>query len=256
MRITMVGHSTVLIEVGGIRILTDPYFGSWGNPAYARREPPAATREALRDVDLVLLSHNHWDHRDDRFLRSLPARTPVLAPARSTWLTRIHGGRSVIGMTAWQQRPVGALTITAVPAVHMAVTIGFVIQGGERTAYFAGDTYHSRLMARIGEQLRPDVALIPVTTYRIPMTMGEKGALRAVRDLRPAVVIPIHLGLEPRLPWLRTGDSPEGFARRVREAGLPTRVAVLRPGETWRAEPVPTTTDASEEAGQPALVSD
>ncbi|HSD66458.1 MAG TPA: MBL fold metallo-hydrolase [Vicinamibacteria bacterium] len=254
MRITMVGHSTVLIEVAGTRILTDPYFGSWGNPAYARREPPAATREALREVDLVLLSHNHWDHRDDRFFRSLPARTPVLAPGRSAWLTRIHGGRRVIGMTAWQQRPVGALTITAVPAVHMAATIGFVIQGGDRTAYFAGDTYHSRFMARIGEHFRPHVALIPVTTYRIPMTMGEKGALRAVRDLRPAVVIPIHLGLEPRLPWLRTGESPEGFARRVREAGLPTRVAALRPGETWRAEPAPTAADAAEEALPPAPV--
>lgn len=57
MKVTMVGHSAVLIEAAGTRILTDPYFGSWGNPAYARREPPAFTRESLRDVDLVLLSH-------------------------------------------------------------------------------------------------------------------------------------------------------------------------------------------------------
>ena len=62
MRITMIGHSTVLIEAGGMKILTDPYFGTWGNPAYKRLAPPARKREELRDVDLVLVSHNHWDH--------------------------------------------------------------------------------------------------------------------------------------------------------------------------------------------------
>lgn len=233
MKITMVGHSTVLIEAAGTRILTDPYFGSWGNPAYARREPPAFQREALRDVDLVLLSHNHWDHRDDRFFRMLPPETPVLAPRRAAWMSRLHGARTVEGLRPWQERRFPSLTVTAVPAVHMTATIGFVVHGGARAVYFAGDTYYGRWMARIGGQLRPEIALIPVAAYRIPMTMGERGALRAVRDLRPAVVIPIHLGLQPRLPVLRTGESPGGFERRVREAGLQARVVVLRPGETW-----------------------
>lgn len=234
MKITMVGHSTVLIEAAGMRIVTDPYFGTWGNPAYARIEPPAFTREAFRDVDLVLLSHNHWDHRDDRFFRVLSARTPVLAPARSAWLTRLHGARSVTGMRAWQARRVGALTVTAVPAVHTAATIGFVVEGAERPLYFSGDTYYNGSMTKIGERFRPGVALMPVTTYRIPMTMGERGALRAVRALRPSLVIPIHLGLTPRLPWLRRRESPEGFARRVSEAGLATSVVILPPAATWR----------------------
>jgi N-acyl-phosphatidylethanolamine-hydrolysing phospholipase D len=256
MKITMIGHSTVLIETAGMRVLTDPYFGPRGNPAYARREPPALARDALRDVDLVLLSHNHWDHRDDRFFRALAARTPVVAPARSAWLTRLHGARLVEGMRPWQARPFGSLTITAVPAVHMATTIGFVIQDPAQSVYFSGDTYYNRGMARIGEQLHPDVALIPVATYRIPMTMGEKGALRAVRDLGSAVVIPIHLGLEPRLPWLRTGHSAEGFARRVREAGLPTQVVHLRAGATWQAEPAALTQGSLEVERVPALVGD
>ncbi|MCJ7629186.1 MAG: MBL fold metallo-hydrolase [Longimicrobiales bacterium] len=58
MSITMVGHSTVLIVTGGLRILTDPYFGTRGNPAYARLRPPAMTREEVGPVDVVLLSHN------------------------------------------------------------------------------------------------------------------------------------------------------------------------------------------------------
>jgi L-ascorbate metabolism protein UlaG (beta-lactamase superfamily) len=244
MTITMVGHSTVLIEIAGTRVLTDPYFGTWGNPAYARREPPAFTREALRDVDLVLLSHNHWDHRDDRFFRLLPRRTPVLVPGRAAWVTRLHGARSAEGLQPWQERRFGELTITAVPARHVATTIGFVIRNRDGGVYFSGDTYYGRWMARIGEQLRPDVALIPVTAYRIPMTMGERGALRAVTDLKPKLVIPIHMGLQPRLPLLRTSGSPGGFARRVREAGLPIRVVVLRPGETWSGEARQTQPDA------------
>ena len=64
----MIGHSTVLIEIAGLRILTDPFFGE-GNLAYRRLCAPARTREELRDVDLVLLSHHHFDHVDGRFLR-------------------------------------------------------------------------------------------------------------------------------------------------------------------------------------------
>src|SRR5271157_6020805 len=79
MKITMIGHSTVLIEAAGKRVLTDPYFGLRGNPAYARVRPPARSREELTDVDLVLISHNHWDHTDRKFLRMLPPSAPVFA---------------------------------------------------------------------------------------------------------------------------------------------------------------------------------
>jgi L-ascorbate metabolism protein UlaG (beta-lactamase superfamily) len=235
-RITMIGHSTVLIEAEGRRVLTDPYFGLWGNPAYRRLSPPALPREKLRDVDLVLLSHNHWDHVDTRFLRSLAPGTPVVAPRRSRWLTRLRGAGHVVGMRPWEERRFESLAVTAVPARHIAATIGFVVGSGEGRIYFAGDTYHGAFMGRIGERFRLEAALIPVTTFRIPMTMGEKGALQAVRDLKPRVVIPIHLGLRPRSPLLRTGHSPEGFRRRVAEAALRTEVVMLREGESWRRE--------------------
>jgi L-ascorbate metabolism protein UlaG (beta-lactamase superfamily) len=88
-------------------------------------------------------------------------------------------------------------------------------------------------MERIGRELRPDVALIPVTTFRIPMTMGETQAVEAVRRLAPWVVIPIHLGIVPRLPLMRTSDSPEGFRERARQAGLSTEIVILQEGESW-----------------------
>ena len=80
MRIIMVGHCTVLIETDGKRILTDPYLDWQGNWAYERLVPPAQTREDLKDVDLVLVSHRHWDHTDGEYFRRLPEEVPVVVP--------------------------------------------------------------------------------------------------------------------------------------------------------------------------------
>jgi L-ascorbate metabolism protein UlaG (beta-lactamase superfamily) len=233
MQITLIGHSTTLIETGGQRILTDPYFGTWGNPAYARLEPPAQTRDTLLDVDLVLLSHHHWDHVDTKFFRALPGDVPVLAPNKTKWLTRLLGAKNVIGINAWERRQYDAVKITAVPALHIDITIGFVIESEDKVIYFAGDTYYRPFMKDIGGKFQIDVALMPVTTYRIPMTMGEKGAVCAVQDLSPKVVIPIHLGVQPRSPLLRTNHTPEGFESRLRDAGLTAKVVVLGEGDKW-----------------------
>jgi L-ascorbate metabolism protein UlaG (beta-lactamase superfamily) len=232
MRITMIGHSTVLIEAAGARILTDPWFAFHGNPAYKRLQPPAMRREDLRNVDLVLISHNHWDHTDRRFLRMLDPGVPAAAPASRAWLTRLKGAKNVIGLRPWEKRRFGEVEITAVPARHIAVTVGFLIEAESKRVYFAGDTYFGEFMAKTGQEMRPDVALMPVTTYRIPMTMGESAALRAVRALRPATVIPIHCGLAPRSPLLRTRQTPERFGELVRAAGLPVEIVVLREGES------------------------
>jgi L-ascorbate metabolism protein UlaG (beta-lactamase superfamily) len=236
MRITMIGHSTVLIEAAGVRLVTDPYFGTRGHLAYRRPVAPALTREEMPEVDVVLLSHLHWDHVDRRYLRSLPSSTPVLAPAAVGWLARLHGAQRVVGLKPWASTTVGCLKITAVPALHAAVTVGFVVEGGRGTLYFAGDTYRRPFMRRIGSTFRLDLALMPVTTFRIPLTMGERSAVEAARDLRARVVIPIHLGVRPRSPLLRTRQSAEGFARRLASSGVQAEVVVLEPGDTWSME--------------------
>jgi L-ascorbate metabolism protein UlaG (beta-lactamase superfamily) len=233
MSITLVGHSTVLIETGGLRILTDPYFGTWGNPAYARVRPPGLTREEVGPLDVVLVSHNHWDHTDRRFLRSMDPGIPVLAPSRAAWVTRLKGARNVVGIKPWTSWTIGKLEVHAVPALHMATSVGYVIRGDGKTIYFAGDTYHRPFMREIRSRFRPDVALMPVTTYRIPMTMGEKGAVKAAVALGVSVVIPIHLALQPRSPLLRTRETPEGFARRMAEVQPSTQVVLLGEGESW-----------------------
>ncbi len=228
----MIGHSTVLVETDGQKILTDPYFGTLGNPAFKRLAPPAMKREDVGDVTLVLVSHNHWDHTDGPFLRGLGKDVRVLAPARAAWLTRLRGARHAEGVRPWEARRFGDVTITAVPAVHVAATVGYVIEAEGKRVYFAGDTYHRPFMKEIGRRFSLDAALMPVTTFRAPMTMGEKGAVQAVRALGPSVVIPIHLGIAPRLPPLRTGQSVESFMRRLAEAGLEAKVVPLAEGES------------------------
>lgn len=237
MSITIVGHSTVLVETEGMRILTDPFFGRWGNPAYARVRPPAMTAEELRSVDLVLVSHNHWDHTDRPYFRSLNPAIPVLAPRRAAWVTRLKGARNTVGMKPWARWVAGEIEVHATPALHLCTSIGYVVRGGGRTIYFAGDTYHRPFMTEIRRRFQPEVALMPVTTYRIPMTMGEKSAVKATVDLGVSVVVPIHLALQPRSPLLRTRQSPDGFARRLGEVHPSTQVVILKDGERWDATP-------------------
>lgn len=239
MRIRLIGHSTVLLEMGGVRLLTDPFFGTWGNPAYARVTPPALSRTEVGPVDAVLLSHNHWDHTDRTYFRSLSASVPVIAPRRSRWVTRLKGARAVVGVRPWEALSVGDVRVTAVPALHMATTVGFVVEAPDGVAYFAGDTYHRPFMREVGARFRLDVALMPVTTYRIPMTMGERGAVQAVRDLRVPCVIPIHLGLQPRSPLLRTRQTPEGFSAWLAREGVAVEVVVLKAGDEWVHGPAP-----------------
>jgi L-ascorbate metabolism protein UlaG (beta-lactamase superfamily) len=235
MKVTMIGHSTVLIEAAGTKILTDPYFGTWGNPAYKRTAPPFRIREEMEAVDLVLVSHNHWDHTDSRYFRALAAEVPVVTWRAAAWITRAKGAKDVVGLGRWEQRQFGSVAVTAVPALHMGLPGGFVIEAEGKQVYFAGDTYYGRFMKEIGRKFSLDLALMPVTTFRIPMTMGEKSAARAVEALRPRTVIPIHLGIAPRSPLLRTGHTAEGFSKRVRNAGGKTEVVLLREGESWEA---------------------
>jgi L-ascorbate metabolism protein UlaG (beta-lactamase superfamily) len=236
MKVTMIGHSTVLIEAAGTKILTDPYFGAWGNLAYQRLAPPFKTREEMAAVNLVLVSHNHWDHTDSRYFRALMADVPVVAWREAAWITRAKGAKNVVGLGRWEQRQFGPVAVTAVPALHIGLPGGFVIEAEGKSIYFAGDTYYGGFMKEIAAKFRLELALMPVTTFRVPMTMGEKGAARAVEALQPRTVIPIHLGIAPRSPLLRTGQTAEGFSRRVREAGLQTEVVMLREGESWMGQ--------------------
>ena len=233
MRVTQIGHSTVLLESGELRLIFDPFFGRFGNPAYRRTAPPALGREDCRDVDAVLISHAHFDHIDRPYLRALPATVPVFVPQRAAWWITLTSGRVVRGVTPWREIAIDGARIVPVPAHHSAPAVGYVVAVEGRTVYFAGDTYVGAFMKEIGDRFQPDVCLMPVATFRIPMTMGNRGAVQAAQMLRPRTIIPIHLGIEPRVPLLRRDEDAASFQRLAREERVPASIVPLAPGESY-----------------------
>ena len=236
-QLTLVGHSTVLIECASARILTDPFFGAIGSLVQTRVAPPGLGRDEIGRLDGVLVSHRHWDHTDRRFFRALDAAVPVLVPPGSALAMRLRGVRKPTPLEPWQSVEMGGAVVTVVPAEHSVRAVGYVVQDLDACVYFAGDTLHRPFMAEIGRRFAIDAALMPVAAHRVPTIMGEQGAVDAVRDLQPRAVIPIHFGVRPRNWLLRSRQSAKGFERRLREAGLRTRVVHLAEGASWEIPP-------------------
>jgi len=246
--VTFVGHSTVLIEVDGARVLTDPLLRL--RVGALIRHSPVPPASVYRDLDAVVISHAHLDHLDVPSLRLIDKRTPVLAPLATKRLIKRLGFADVTEMEAGESRDVGRVRVTATPAVHgntrhpLAAegnTLGYLVQG-RLTAYFAGDTGLFDEMTGLADDL--DLALLPVGGWgpRLPEDhLNPLTAAKALRLLRPAVAVPIHWGtLYP--PWLppafnaQFGHWPVAFTRYASHLAPEVDVRVLAPGETTRLD--------------------
>lgn len=244
-RVTWLGHATVLIETGGVRLLTDPVLRT--RVAHLRRHPPPAPVRGR--LDAVLVSHLHHDHLDLPSLRSLDPAAPLVVP-RGAGRTRAVRSlrRTVHELRAGEALPIAGadVRVRAVRAVHDGrrtplaadiAALGYVIEGPRRV-YFAGDTELFDGMREIGGEL--DLALLPVWGWGPKLGPGHMDpgqAARAAALLRPAVAVPIHWGT--LLP-LGTGrrhrrllrDPGAAFAAHVADLAPEVRVAVLTPGQT------------------------
>ncbi len=251
-RIAFLGHATVLIELDGVRLLTDPLLR--GRVAHLRRQVPPVELSVFTGrarPDAVLISHLHHDHLDLASLRLLGLDTRLLVPAGAGGLLRRGGFTAVTELSAGGASVIGTggVIVQAVEARHdgrrhpggmRAEPLGYVIRG-RRTVYFAGDT---ELFDGMSEQVpdpssQLDVALLPVAGWGSTLGPGHMDALdaaRAVALLAPRVAIPIHWGtLLPmgivRRRKERLGDPPRLFARHVARLAPEVEVRILRPGQ-------------------------
>jgi L-ascorbate metabolism protein UlaG (beta-lactamase superfamily) len=240
MRLTWLGHSTVLIEDGGVRLLTDPALRA--RIGHLRRNSPPPAPPA--DIDAVLLSHVHYDHLDLPSLRTLGRDRLLLAPRGAGSLLRRKGFSAVEELLPGERTSVGGVTVRATHADHDAQrslfgktpALGFVVEGETRT-YFAGDTGVFPEMAEIGPGL--DVALLPVAGWgrRLPPGhLDPAGAAEALGLLRPRAAVPIHWGTYRQVGMSsdpeRVRGPAEEFLRLAGEQTPDVRVILLAVGES------------------------
>jgi L-ascorbate metabolism protein UlaG (beta-lactamase superfamily) len=241
-RITWIGHATVLVELDGVRLLTDPLLRN--RLGHLRRHGLPPDPELLGDVDAVLISHLHFDHLDIPSLRRLPRDVRLLVPRGAGSFLRRQGFPHAEELAVGDVAHVGGVAVTAAPAVHdrrrrpyaggpAADAIGFVL---DARVYFAGDT---DLFDEMAELRGTEVALIPVWGWGPSLGTGHldpPAAARATALVCPRIAIPIHWGtFFPRGLARYKGDRltapPHEFAAAVAALAPEVDVRVLSPGQ-------------------------
>ena len=242
-RIEYVGHATTVVDLDGVRLLTDPLLRN--RVAHLRRSVPVDAK-ALRGVDAVLVSHGHYDHFDLPSLEKLGKKLPVVLPKGLGRLLRKRRFESVLEVEVGESLSIGTLSVRVVPAEPdrsrgpfgaSADPVGFVVTGS-RSLYFAGDTDLFDGMSELGDL---DVALVPIWGWGPGLGAGHldpAGAAEAVARIRPRRVVPIHwgtyypihLGLR-RIPEF-VDVPPARFAAELETKAPDVDVSVLRPGES------------------------
>ena len=260
---TWIGHATMLVQVAGVNVLTDPIFSERASPVGftgpKRRVRPGLGYNQLPHVDVVVISHNHYDHLDRDSVLKLnqqPGGAPLfLVPLGvQPWMVE-QGITNVRELDWWQQTRVMGLDITFVPVQHWSArTIsdrydtlwgGWVLQSAVSVAkpfsvFFAGDTGYSKDFTDIHQRFdRFDLALLPIGAYAPRWFMQKQHidpgeAVKIHRELHARQSIGIHWGTF-ELTDEPLDEPPLALARELQKAGVPAgEFAVLRHGELRR----------------------
>ena len=249
--ITYLGHATALLDLPGLRILTDPFLRDRLGPL--RRHGPTPQPGAIGPIGFVAISHAHPDHFDRQSLTSLAGDPLVVVPRGLGGIVRRIGlrAREVVVGEAVTLAP--GWTITAVPAGHWrgpsaprAAAVGYLIEGpGQAGIYFAGDTAPYAGMRTFAD--RVDIALLPVGSWGPHLSPGHlspRTAAEVARTLGARVAVPIHWGTlyPPRVERVLGGRLTEPANRFVAWAArLAPELDVrdLAPGEATRIAAAP-----------------
>lgn len=242
--VRLVGGPTAVIELGGVRLLTDPTFDPPGDHPIGDRvltktSGPAVAAEDLGRVDAVLLSHDqHPDNLDD-VGRALLAGVPVVL---TTELAAQRLGGTARALPSWETTAVGPVTVTAVPAQHgpdgtthlTGPVTGFVLSSdGLPTVYVSGDNASLEVVRAVAERTGPvDVAVLFAGAARTPLidghlTLTAPDAAEAALVLGARTVVPVHAE-----GWTHFTQGVDDLVAAYAERGLADRLRVLTPGET------------------------
>ena len=260
LRVTMVNHATLLVQMDGVNLLTDPTWAKRSVPTVGvkRHRPPGLLFEDLPPIDAVVVSHNHQDHMDLPTLRRLSAeRHPVVYAGlgNAVFLAR-NAVANAKDLDWWQSVEIApGITLTAVPARHHSgrflfdknrtLWAGYVLSGPSGSVYFAGDTGWGDHFAAIGQRF-PDLrlAILPIggfkpVWYMREVHIGPEDALEAMRQLGAEAMIPMHFGTFPNGD---EGDSEAALTLQALvdesdDATLKERVVILDNGQSWMSEP-------------------
>lgn len=238
---TWLGHASFLLQLGGQNILTDPALSERASPfsfaGPARLQPPGIAIAELPGIDVVVISHDHYDHLDLRTLEQLRERDDPLLVAPlglGAWL-RNQGFENVAELDWWQQHDASTLRIHAVPVQHFSgrglfdrnerLWAGYVLEADKLRVFFAGDTGYSPDFADIGARFAPiDLALIPIGAYEPrdfmkPVHVTPEEAVRIHQDVGARASIGMHWGTF-RLTTEPMDEPPERLRAAVAAAGL------------------------------------
>ncbi len=249
--VTWIGHSSFLIQLGGHSILTDPVWSKKsgvGPFGPTRLVPPGLRLIDLPPIDLVLISHNHYDHLDDVTIRWLGNRPTYLVPARLGSWFQARGGTKVHECNWWEGVDALGLHFDFVPTQHwsrrtpwdMNTTLwgGWILSDGRHKLYFAGDSAYFSGFKMIGERYPGiDVALMPIGAYEPRWFMqsahvNPEEAGQAFLDVGARIIIPMHWGTF-RLSTERMDEPPKRLAAWWEKQGLdPANNWTLAIGET------------------------
>jgi L-ascorbate metabolism protein UlaG (beta-lactamase superfamily) len=236
LRVTWVNHATVLLQTEGLNILTDPIWSercspvSWAGPI--RRRPPGIRFDDLPPIDVVVISHNHYDHMDVPTLRMLAERDqPQIFVALGNQALLAREGIGSIELDWWQSVPLtGRVRLHAVPVQHFSsrsindrnrtLWTGWVVQAPGGNSFFAGDSGWGPHFQQIADRFAPlRLAILPIGAFRprwfmAPVHIDPEAAVEAHRLLQARTSIPMHYGTFP------LGDDGEQEAAEVLQAAI------------------------------------
>ena len=249
--VTFIGHASFFVQIGGRNVLIDPNFARWLFVLKRLRRPGLRVRD-LPPIDLVLVSHAHFDHLHRPSLRAIVHQTlrergtapAIIVPSHVSDLVSDLGFSEIIELDWWNNSRQGNLAITHVPSRHWGARIlkdshrgygGFVLKAGKHSVYHAGDTAYFAGFGEIGRRLSPELALLPIGAYNPPafrnVHTNPADATRAFLDLNARWMVPMHYGTF-RLSHEPMDEPLQLLEKEARAAGISDRVVVMEEGVT------------------------